>query len=131
MNFSADWMLLIMGVVMTIIGMILLNDINKRRTKTMFLCGLLSMILGIVFVVMPIAHYKKSTSAESIIAVINDNKLKTIRAYYSSTSYVEYQNVVKVELADSDVIAFTTKDGLKHVLRPGSNLVEVTEDVDK
>lgn len=128
MHFSANWVMLISGVFILILGMILLNSTNSSKSRSTLICGLMALILGIVLVVMPIAHIKSSEVDENIINVLDDNKPKTIRAYYSESTYIEYKNVVRVELADSNVIAFITKDGLRHAIRPGSNLVVVTED---
>lgn len=41
--------------------------------------------------------------------------------------YKHYEDVVKVEMANDNVVAFVTEDGLRHAIRPGTDAVIVTE----
>lgn len=132
--FNSNWILLVGGLGIFITGIYLfINTLSPKgiRSKSQLIFSLVAVVLGVSAIVMTIAHTnaENETINESILKVINDDQVKTIRAYFSVDQYMEYRDVVRVEFADDNVIAFVTKDGRKHAVRPGTNLVEVTEDV--
>ena len=131
MFLAGNWFVMLIGVVLVISGLMMFKAAFSATVikKSFIIAAIVAFIIGTCSVVLPISHTKADeVQGPSIVEVLNDKKPKVIRAYYSESSYIEYKDVIQVELADSEVIAFITSDGLRHALRPGANLVEVTED---
>lgn len=127
MSMIESWIMLSLGIVLMFVGLIGGMSVVKSRTQIRggIFFVLLVVIASVVLVSTSVIHL--TTDVESISESLNDGESKIIRVYHNTALYFEVKDVTHVDTADADVITFTTADGLHHAIRPGSDMVVVTE----
>lgn len=121
---------LVIGVVLIIAGFLGVRGTmnNKYRSKKSYFFVGFVIVLGLLMIVCSMINmYVTPDSEDNIREVLEDNVEKTIQVYEGGTIYLEIEGVSHVDLANSDVVIFTTTDGLRHAIRPGDDMVVVTE----
>ena len=120
--------ILIIGIVLLISGLVSISSVlhHTNGPKKSSLLFVACIILVSIFLIIT-AVISVNTPELSVPDILDDNAMKRLRVYENGQIILEVTDIACVNTANSDVITYTTADGLHHAIRPGDSLVEVSE----